>query len=438
MATLSSSTSFASGDSVTPAYLNSKIDPLIANISAVNDDISGAWYNVKNDFGAVGGSLVDDTASILSAIAVAGQAGRRSSVIFFPAGTYRTTSPISTTYAGVKFVAEGFGSSIISSDHTGPVFAVNSNNIEIRDLEITGSGYTYGSTRNSLNVGVQLSGLALNFRFTGGTITSTGSYCIFYAADSGDNSLIADTVLTPSFSTTVAPRVEAAIGHRGQDAGSVPRFLDNIITDGQLFEIQGVNDIFASNCFAHNISMDSRAQNVYMQGVRLGTQGSPTTITGTTIELWGGGHAGNIVLDSNAVNCIVATSTVSGITDAAAAGRNLILGGIYGNTAGGHRLNVSRFVATHPANALYPHYTFASEESLGLYRSAASTIAMSYGTFDLRAARLSSVKTSASLGTSAGGVTSELWLTVGLSVTTLNYRSGNTTYYFASSANTDV
>ena len=86
--------------------------------------------------------------------------------------------------------------------------------------------------------------------------------------------------------------------------------------------------------------------------------------------------------------------------------------------------------------ALTPAYTFASEKSLGFYRSAASTIAGSYGTFDLTAMKLSLGTTGTSLSSANLGV-NEIGLFVGgTSGATLAVRSGGTIYYFASSAST--
>lgn len=52
--------------------------------------------------------------------------------------------------------------------------------------------------------------------------------------------------------------------------------------------------------------------------------------------------------------------------------------------------------------------------------------------------RLLSNRTIDSLASSGNGLDTELWFTIGLSVTTMNLRSGNTTYYWAASATTNV
>jgi hypothetical protein len=386
MATLSSVTSWEDRDPLSPSHLNSKLNPLVANIAALNGAASG-WYDVRAEFGAVGDGSADDTASILSAIAVAGQAGHRSAVVYFPTGVYRTTSPLTTTYAGVKFVGEGIYASIISSDHSRAIFEVNSNEVEFHHLDLTGSGYTYNGARNTTNVGIHTSGFALEFGMYGGQVASTGSYGVLWDANSASRSLIDGTIFRPSFATTASPRPEAAIGMRGTDSGAVPRRISNIYTDGVLFEVQGIKDLFLSNCFAHNVSMTSMSQNIFMQGVRLGTQGSPTTLTGITIDYFGGGHAGNVVLDANAQGCTVVTSTVSGVIDLAAPGVNLVIGGVYGNTGLGFRAALSHFLGTRSTadatNGLLPTFAFSSETSLGLYRSEASVIAQSFGAFSV-------------------------------------------------------
>lgn len=60
----------------------------------------------------------------------------------------------------------------------------------------------------------------------------------------------------------------------------------------------------------------------------------------------------------------------------------------------------------------------------------------STGTISLAQNRLLSTRTIAALGVQAQGADTEVYFTLGVSVTTLNLRSGNTTYYWASSANT--
>lgn len=82
-----------------------------------------------------------------------------------------------------------------------------------------------------------------------------------------------------------------------------------------------------------------------------------------------------------------------------------------------------------------PAYGFASEQSLGLYRSAASTIALSYGTLNLNNAILSSIRSTNASATSATLNDGEFRVAaVSTTSAELAYRSGNTTYRFIAAA----
>ena len=72
-----------------------------------------------------------------------------------------------------------------------------------------------------------------------------------------------------------------------------------------------------------------------------------------------------------------------------------------------------------------------SDKSMGLYFSAASTLALSYGTFSVGGGILSSIRTTNASGTSATVNDAEFRL-VAVSTTSaqLAWRSGNTTYLF--------
>lgn len=86
--------------------------------------------------------------------------------------------------------------------------------------------------------------------------------------------------------------------------------------------------------------------------------------------------------------------------------------------------------ATQPARA------FSSEASLGLYRSGTSTLALSYGSFNLNQARLVSMRTAASLDSTTLAVNEAAFTIVAGSAAQLAIRSGGTVYYFASSSST--
>lgn len=104
MATLSSVTSFQDGDPASPSLFNSKLNTLVSNIAAVNDQVGSGWFNVRDSqFGAIGDGSTDDTSSILSAVAACAGTG---GTVFFPIGTYRITSTITVT-SPMQFLGSG-------------------------------------------------------------------------------------------------------------------------------------------------------------------------------------------------------------------------------------------------------------------------------------------------------------------------------------------
>lgn len=89
-----------------------------------------------------------------------------------------------------------------------------------------------------------------------------------------------------------------------------------------------------------------------------------------------------------------------------------------------------------PGSATAPSSAFSSEVSLGLYRSGVSTVALSYGSFNLNQARLVSMRTAASLDSTTLAVNEAAFTIVAGSAAQLAIRSGGTIYYFASSSST--
>lgn len=83
-----------------------------------------------------------------------------------------------------------------------------------------------------------------------------------------------------------------------------------------------------------------------------------------------------------------------------------------------------------------PSYGFSSESSLGWYRSGVSTVALSYGSFNMNQGRLVSVRTTASLDSTSLAVNEMAFSVVQASGASLAIRSGSTIWYFSSSAST--
>lgn len=393
MATLSSTTSFQDGDPATPSHFNAKIDSLVSNIATINSSnlTTGAFYSFNvRDYGATGNGVTDDTPSIQSALDAASISVNTTGVqyptrIRFPRGVYRVTSTLTANCSVTVLDGDGPYASYISSDHSRRILHVgaNANYLTIDGITIYGSGWTYNGTRADENVGVYIPTNNRGFTWVGGSIESTGSFCVFFEVDGGIHARILNCDLSPSLATTTRPLTEAAIGQRGVDAGARPRFLSNVGVPygGLLFEVQGSRDLLASNCFAYNLSIGTACLNTYLFGMRLGTEGSPTTLAGTAGQFIGN-HAGHISLHTGSQGWMVLASTESGVIDNAAPGANMVLGGTPNNIGDGYVGRMSRFLSTHSAAAAtLPQYAFSSESSLGLYRSEASVIRQSYGAF---------------------------------------------------------
>lgn len=112
MATLSSTTSWADNDPLTPAVLNAKRDVLIANIEAVSN--SGLRYFNVRDYGAAGDGSTDDRTAFQAAIDAADGAAANGvrGLVYVPYGTYVLENTL-TWPAQASIVGQGEYGSIL-------------------------------------------------------------------------------------------------------------------------------------------------------------------------------------------------------------------------------------------------------------------------------------------------------------------------------------
>ena len=96
--------------------LGSVLSAVTCNADPLDESFSGpfiSWKNVK-DFGAVGNGVTDDTAAIRTALnALKNVHTNTWSVLYFPAGTYRITRPLTTSRSSNQ---DYFGADIIGAD----------------------------------------------------------------------------------------------------------------------------------------------------------------------------------------------------------------------------------------------------------------------------------------------------------------------------------
>ena len=97
------------------------------------------WFNVRN-YGAQGDGTTDDTASVNAAIAALIAAGR--GVLYFPAGSYKTTSALTTISVSATVQGDGTiqGTSVqtkvISTSDTANLFTVTADGCLFRDMAL--------------------------------------------------------------------------------------------------------------------------------------------------------------------------------------------------------------------------------------------------------------------------------------------------------------
>jgi hypothetical protein len=134
--------------------------------------------NVKNDFGAVGDGVTDDTAAIQAALDYLLDTGRRGIAVLDP-GTYRTTATIVVEGTSVSLCGEaGELATIIMADHTsGPAVRVKNRRSGLRNIEVSAS-----VTRTAAAAGTNY-GILIESDDTAGLRPSHGVYENLYVQD---------------------------------------------------------------------------------------------------------------------------------------------------------------------------------------------------------------------------------------------------------------
>lgn len=152
-----------------------RMSPLAQHFEDLNDRVEQRLpvYNVKSSlWGAVGDGVTDDTSAIQAALNACGTAG--GGVVYFPAGTYRTTSAIESKSSGTIIMGSGLDSSIIDYRGAGgyavifgrsdynpsiPAQSANYRRVKLMDLQVKGTNSTgaaggikiHGATRWSMS-----------------------------------------------------------------------------------------------------------------------------------------------------------------------------------------------------------------------------------------------------------------------------------------------
>lgn len=414
MATLSSVTSFQDGDPASPSLFNSKLNPLVANIVAVNTTVINP---TASPYTAVGNGSVDDTAALQEMLTN----NPTNATFDGQFKEYRITAPLRFPANATRLVFRNFRLTVV-----GDVTALK------------GEGLVFDCTFEHVFI-------------VADTQTTTGKPIIDFT-----NFALCTWRHVRTFGTTGKSDHWYGTGNGGsapyynqfeQCYGGVGRYYLNSDDNGTL----------ASGCNA-NTFLSSRAQMSGTTAFRVGRYSQTwqfvnciveTARTGFEIDGVGCSVKGGwlescvdgVYFGANAsMNRLDAPYMSSCSTYVGGSGNWFIQNSVSGilNDLNSVPLLASQgptFYATQ-SNVTTPPFAFSSESSLGWYRSAASTMALSYGTLNLRQGRLVSVRTQASLASTGNVVDSEWAVVVGVSAATLAIRSGQTTYLWTSSATT--
>ena len=117
--------------------------PVTATGSSASRSLKDRFADTVNvkDFGAVGDGVTDDTSAIQAALTKAFNSGSNRNTVYFPSGTYRTTSTLNMLGTAVSIYGTGaFNDCVIYADFTGgPCLHVKGRNSRIENLAINGN-----------------------------------------------------------------------------------------------------------------------------------------------------------------------------------------------------------------------------------------------------------------------------------------------------------
>ena len=114
-------------------------------------DVGGQVYNVKA-YGAKGDGVTDDAAAIQAAINAAIAAG--GGIVFFPPGTYETTSTLSKpmSFGGPSIIGAGYNSTSISYSGTGSSLYIQGGSGALSGIEVSGITFNGTSSSNGIEI----------------------------------------------------------------------------------------------------------------------------------------------------------------------------------------------------------------------------------------------------------------------------------------------
>lgn len=135
------------------------------------------WFNVV-DYGAVGDGSTDDTAAVNLAIAALNTATK--GVLYFPAGTYKCTSALTTITASGTILGDGMGaydgsayvSAVLQTSATANLFTITGKTVLFRDIGL----FNTNAGTPSAGAGIQVSGAFIGQKVDLDSVVVSGFY----------------------------------------------------------------------------------------------------------------------------------------------------------------------------------------------------------------------------------------------------------------------
>jgi hypothetical protein len=278
--------------------------------------IQGSFLNVF-DYGATGDGTTDDTAAIVAANTAAISADK---ALFFPAGTYKITSNITSS---ARWVGEGVSQTIIKKGANIDMVTA-SEGWQFENMTLDGNG------ANFTGRGIVISGSNSRQKGINANIIEMESYCIdFTSTISGSQS---DWAFMKIYRTNGTGAGREAI--RIEDApetDAYPRKFVGIESEGSKFiQAGGCNSLFIVDSYIGNVTFSNNSRGIQITGCRAFTNETAVSMRGFNHSITGCNVAPVITLESGVGECAIMgnsyNQTIPLVDNSGNGGRNLLDG----------------------------------------------------------------------------------------------------------------
>jgi hypothetical protein len=424
---------------------------VISSLSGKFFDTGGQVFNVMA-FGAKGDGVTNDFAAINATIQAAGRG-----VVYFPSPTsdYYTLSRI-IPHRGQILRGSSSNSVYIRSGSTNTdIIAIKEQNIELEHLRLVGALFGSSGSQRAIVVDDEAGVTTIfNTRIRDVQVescSSDGIYCrkpelltmehVLVSNCSGRGLYIDGGGLSLGINTTIRNS----------------RFKDNLgkaqiqiadQNDTTLIGVQGlVQGLAAGSWTSYILVVDScfgftDINGDYEGGVS-GAGGVDVDTQGTFINTLIGSTKTGFLTSTQEGGVIIAPRFLSSVSRAFEinSASSIVVIAPLDRVAGASTIinaNARGAWISQRDRNVSPAYAMLSERSLGFWQSGVSTMALSYGTFNLNQARLVSIRTADPANAISNAAANEIYVGVGVSNATLWFKSGNTVFQWATSSTTTL